>query len=374
MAALDIKEKQILVRYEADDNFTWHHRVLLERGDAQTWVVLTPSLEVQVLNVAEIQFIALVRGRPAPRHAADDCFLFDPLSARELADAHAEARQLAEILGERAAPDVTEVWVVADIHSEKFGELVDDSIIQEVTRATLFETRGVALLDPDDPSTEVFIERVPRAELDEWKRRKGGGGDLRLLGTHRAPSGRRYLSPKEGIEAMEESKFDDFPFAEPRAAREYLQSLVEATDAQFDVYHQEWLSASGVSPSSSVAHDHKILLEALRLGISYDQFNLANSAMAEQVVRRLIQHELATERDAKHPDYGGLSSLTTSTTEDKGRVRVPRFQKALSESQQERAQILKQARLLREEKASEQRRRKGKSKGKGKDASAEDAS
>ena len=55
---------------------------------------------------------------------------------------------------------------------------------------------------------------------------------------------------------------------------------------------------SGLSENSSVAHDHKSLCMALHLGHHYDQYNLANSAMAEQIVRRLIQHEMAVERSA----------------------------------------------------------------------------
>jgi len=186
-----------------------------------------------------------------------------------------------------------------------------------------------------------------------------------LLGTHRNSAGKRYLAPKQAIELLEETDFTDFPFSMPCATHEFCHAVGDATDGQFDVHHANWLAASGVSPSSSVAHDHKVLLEALRLGLVYDQINLSNSALAEQLVRRIIQHELATEKDAKHPDYSGLSSLTTATTEDKGRVTIPKFIKALSEAQHQRAQILKQARLLREEKAADQKRRKGKGRGKG---------
>ena len=46
MSALDIKERQILARYDADPNFTWHHRVLLARLGDSEWIVLTPDLEV----------------------------------------------------------------------------------------------------------------------------------------------------------------------------------------------------------------------------------------------------------------------------------------------------------------------------------------
>eukprot|EP00972_Heterocapsa_arctica_P046542 6868023-Heterocapsa_arctica.AAC.1 len=85
---------------------------------------------------------------------------------------------------------------------------------------------------------------------------------------------------------------------------------------------------------------------------------MASSAMAEQIVRRLIQHELAVEKDSKH----GL--LLSGSTEEKGRVAMPHFTKWVSEKQQQRAAILKQGRLLREKKSAEAKRRKGKGKGK----------
>ena len=165
---------------------------------------------------------------------------------------------------------------------------------------------------------------------------------------------------------LDETKFDDFPLAYPRATLEYLAGIMESTDGSFDTYHQSWVAASGVTPNSAVAHDHRILLEAVRLGLVYDQINVANSAMAEQIVRRLVQHEMATEKDPKHPDYGGLGALLSGSVEDKGRIAVPKFTKYIAERQQQHAQILKQNRVLREEKAAEAKRRKGKGKGKGK--------
>jgi len=55
MTALDVKEKLISVRYDAYPNFTWHHRLLLRGGEGQSWIVLTPTLEVQEWVIAEPQ-------------------------------------------------------------------------------------------------------------------------------------------------------------------------------------------------------------------------------------------------------------------------------------------------------------------------------
>ena len=155
-----------------------------------------------------------------------------------------------------------------------------------------------------------------------------------------------------------ETGFSDFPFEDPRATAEYLGGVRESSDGSFDTYHHTWLGATGLSANSAIAHDHKTLLEALGLGLVYDQINLSNSAMAEQITRRLIQHELAVEKDPRHPDYSGLGSLLAGATEEKGRLAIPRFSRAVAERQAQRAQIPKQARLLREEKFAEGKRRK----------------
>jgi hypothetical protein len=363
LVSLDIKEKQILARYDDDANFTWHHRVLLRKLGPTDWVALTPDLDVQLLNVGTTRFLPLLRNRPIPANAVGDSYLFDPITARELSDAHQQARQYGDILGDAAADEDEEVWVVGDSMHPRFGDVIDAAVLADEARSTLRVSLGVVQLEEDDDETEVVVEKVPKKELEAWKKSKGGGGDLRLIGTFRNAAGKRFCSCKEAIEMQVETKFEDFPFDEPRAAREYLVGVLESTDGSFDTYHQTWVASSGVAPSSAIAHDHRILLEALRIGLTYDQLNLANSAMAEQIVRRLVQHEMAVEKDSKHPDYSGLGSMLAGALDERGRLAVPKFTKHLAERQQQRAQILKQTRLLREEKATEQKRRKGKGKG-----------
>eukprot|EP00974_Lingulodinium_polyedra_P105958 10257394-Lingulodinium_polyedra.AAC.1 len=60
--------------------------------------------------------------------------------------------------------------------------------------------------------------------------------------------------------------------------------------------------------------------------------------MAEQATRRLVQHEMAVEKDAKHPDYTGLGTLLFGATEERGRLAVPKFTRRVADRQQQRAQ------------------------------------
>ena len=367
MAALDIRQKQILVRYDDDANFTWHHRVLLWRARDSEWVVLTPTLEVQRLDVSTVPVVPLGRGRPIPAAQREDCFIFDDTSQREINDHIPAARALAELFGEVAEPDDEEIWVVSSTAHDKFGEIIDPAVLQDEARSTLRTKLGVVQLDENDEDSEVHVERVRRGGLEQWRQDRAGGGDLRLLGTFRGESGRRQLGTGEAIEMCVESKFVDFPFEEPRVCLEFLRGLADAPQGSFDSYHRDWIGASGVTAQSSVAHDHRVLLEMVRLALQYDQICLPNTALGEQLCRRLVQHEMAVERDAKHPDYSGLGGLVSTGTEETGRVPVPKFTKFVADRQHARAQVLKQGRLLREEKSADYKRRKGKGKGKDKE-------
>ena len=129
MSALDIKERQILVRYDDDPNFTWHHRVLLVRIASGRWVVLTPTGDLQVFDTATVRFEPLARGRPFPERCRDDCFLFDPPPVRELSEAIARAKVLADIAGEDIEVDDAEVWVISDPAHSRFCEQVEPGIL-----------------------------------------------------------------------------------------------------------------------------------------------------------------------------------------------------------------------------------------------------
>ena len=102
-----------------------------------------------------------------PPRAANDCFLFDPISGRELADAHAQAKQLSDIIGEDKGPDGTEVWVIAEPQQERFAETVETSILGDTERCALLGRKGAAYLEEDDEESEVVIERVCKKDLAE---------------------------------------------------------------------------------------------------------------------------------------------------------------------------------------------------------------
>ena len=270
--ALGIRFRQVLVAYRNDPEVTWHHRLLLARAVGSRWVACTPDLELQLLDVAEEEVCPLQAGRPIPEAQADGCYVFGPLPARELSELVVRAREMASLFAEPEGEAHGDVWVVCSPGHARFGEIVAGELLAGLDRALLRSSLGVVELE-DDEATVASVARVPRAELEAWRTRHAGGGDLRLLGTHRDGQGRRFLSFKEGVDLAAETKFDDFPFPEPRATRGYLGGL-QFVGGSSENYHNVWLSESGGSPGSVVAHGHKVLLESLRLGMQYDQVNM----------------------------------------------------------------------------------------------------
>ena len=77
--------------------------------------------------------------------------------------------------------------------------------------------------------------------------------------------------------------------------------------------------------------------------------------------------EIAGERNPRHPDYAGLDIVEGGVISGRGSARVASFREHVSSRQKERANVLKQERLYREE---QERFRqdpcKGKADGKGK--------
>eukprot|EP00438_Fugacium_kawagutii_P007958 Skav221203 [mRNA] locus=scaffold2467:49110:49676:- [translate_table: standard] len=149
---------------------------------------------------------------------------------------------------------------------------------------------------------------------------------------------------------MRQSTFADWPFVGPRSVRDYLKAIL-AGPGDIVSYHNLWVRSSGIAANSAVSHEHRSLCEALRLGLSVDQYDLSNSAAFEHLTRRLIVLEMATARSPQSPDFAGLELVTEAPVSAQGQAQVASMTAWVTEKLKERAQIQKQARLFREEQA-----------------------
>ena len=159
---LDIDLKQIFVQYDEDENFTWHHRVLMKRIEGTSWVVLTPDLEVEVLDLAGRQVLPLRRRAPFPAAQINDAYIFDPIVPGDLDHAKREATMLAALYADIDAEEWE--WVVSEQGHNRFGEVVPAGDIEDDEKMTVGRNKGVWSPAPDE---ELHVERIEKDKLDE---------------------------------------------------------------------------------------------------------------------------------------------------------------------------------------------------------------
>ena len=75
MPTLDVEERQVLVDFPADPNFTWHHRVLLVALGEGKWIGCTPTLSVQRIDLAGHRIVILPRNGNFPADRAANSFV-----------------------------------------------------------------------------------------------------------------------------------------------------------------------------------------------------------------------------------------------------------------------------------------------------------
>ena len=114
-------------------------------------------------------------------------------------------------------------------------------------------------------------------------------------------------------------------------------------------YHAEWTRLSGVGEGSAQCHEHPQICEYFRQAIFDDKLDVQNISAFEALARRVVQTELAVDKNPKHPDFSGLGVLVDGTVSSSGMARVPKFQSWINSQQKEQAEIFKQRRLFTEE-------------------------
>lgn len=342
--SLNIGDPQVLLHFPGDAaGLDYHHRVLLHKIGGGRWVCLTPDLELHVADLATHRHVVLGRHSPFPANIADACYVFEEVTKAELERQRRLARTMGSILDDSEQVGVdSQQWIVADPSSGKIGKPLPDERVDDIVSLS---QHGVAQWDDEI----VYVKEVSTGELDAFiDERKEAAGDLRTLGDHRDPQGKRHLSFKDGLALMRESKFDDWPFVGPRSVLEYLKSIL-AGPGDLISYRNLWVRSSGVMQNSAIAHEHHHLCEVLRLAITVDQIDPSNLACCESITRRLIVLEIAVSRNPTSPDFQGLDLVEEAPVSSSGQARTAGMSLWITEKLKERAQIQKQSRLYREE-------------------------
>ena len=278
----------------------------------------------------------------------------------------AQARALANLLGAGAgvaAAALPAPWVLSDPAHAGFGDEVPAAAANDDRH---FKSQGnVALVMIDDVWT--VAERVPTGQLEAWKLKKasGPGRDPRLLPDTRNALGHRDLPLEAALNHLRpQSAPGGWPFGGPGVAAEFLAGLRRAGFAP-TLYTESWERTSGVRASSAAAREHRALLEAVRLGLSFDQLDLPATALSEYLVKRIVQVEKAVKRAPLAPDYGGLEHMLSTSVDATGAVIPQEFDRWSANVMRDEAQVLKQNRLWREGQTHLARKGKGKGTDKG---------
>lgn len=191
------------------------------------------------------------------------------------------------ILGEQDFEEAhAMVWVYADGGADMVGKPVPLDTLGE---AVTLGNRGLL-----EVNCEILvIEEVDSKDVDSFVTTKQGSvRDLRLIGHHEDNQKRTFIPFREAMNLMRESSFKDWTFSDPRAVKEYLTSI---NDSGTDMgnYHLQWVKNSNVNTRTSVVHEHRNLIEVLRLAITHHQLDASNLQCLELAVRRLVQLEIA---------------------------------------------------------------------------------
>ena len=341
---LNIGEPQVLVHFpRVADGLTWRHRILLHRIADGRWVTLDPDHNLVIHDFGTVRHEVLSRASAFPAARSALVYAHDPVDAGTLKAFKRQAKLQAAIWGHEDPGEMAEfAWVVADPSDACFGETISDEAFEE---AAALEERGVAL----HKDRERFVEKVARTDLEGWLgQRRVEGHDSRLLRLG-PTSSKSILELTEAVNAMRpEPTQPRWKFDGPRACAEFLEQIRDGS-GNFTSYHSEWIRLSGVNEGGAQAHEHRALCECLRLASCQDMLDLTNCAWAEHLVRRLISLEIAVERNPRHPNYAGLDIVEGGVISGRGSARVASFREHVSSRQKERANVLKQERLYREE-------------------------
>ncbi|CAK0851640.1 unnamed protein product, partial [Prorocentrum cordatum] len=354
--ALDVPNPQVLIDFFDDPNaFFWHHRLLQTDGKGM-WTAVTPTGSVQVLNLGLHSALPVDRNEIIPPPYRDECFIFDPFTAAELAELVRRGRMLAAVHGiapiGSTAPDT--VWRIADPARAAFASAAPEAAIAD---PACFVARGpssLAMVDGDGHWVHAEAVGVDREESWRLDKVSAFGRDLRATGLVRDRRGVPFISREGALTRFENTRIEHFPFAGPRVAAEFLQSL-RAQGQSLTSHRREWSRQSGVNVNGAAARQHFFLSEVIRWEVQFDQLDVSMLASTELRIRRLVQIEAAARRNPKVTVFTGLDVLMSASTDGGGAATTAAFSQRVEGRQKDQATIAKQGRLLREEKDAERK-------------------
>jgi hypothetical protein len=367
--SLDIPYRQCLIDFFDDEGgFRWHMRVLIFASNASDgrWVGITPDHEVQVIDLSKHRVIPLARSADLPAEQVRETYAFDEFEDGELDDLVRRARDLGEMLGfikpTALDPATTGRWRISDTAADSFGEVVPDGALGDPALSVVRDDKGMVCIDIAGSHTWYAMERILEPDIPKWKERKCNGSkgiDRRILPLRRDAAGHVVpIAEGDAVAMWKEFVDPDFPLRGPKIAKEFFGAL-RASGQSLLQHHMDFIKKSGIPEKGGVAREHFALIECLRHFVTYDMLDGSACVGVEMVIRRIFAIEQAVARNPSKPDWEGLDMITSAVITDAGGIIAPKFATWMSTQQMADAQIMKQGRLLREERATDSKRRGG---------------
>ena len=363
---LDTSHRQVLVKYP-DEDLQWHHRVLLEPGGAGQWVCATPDLEVQLVDLAGFSagFV-----RPLRRHAlfpdcaAEGLYCFDPVTDAEMAQMKEEAQNFAGVLGFAATAAATGRWVIADAGSAQFGQEVPPAALGDDEVMVVRGSKALVCIG----DSWLHAEQVPAGGDQSWKQARWAGAarDPRVSGLSFGADGQSQVEEQVATglwRAPDKGPTGCVPLQGPRMAHEWFNGL-RLAGRSIVAHDAEWRHRSGVPEQGMASRFHTAISEILRCLVCVDQLDVNHTIGPELCTRVLYVVEAACDRNPRQPDWEGLEGLLSFSVSTRGVLEVPCFATWVSQGQASKVAVLKQGRLIREERRSDRKAAKGEGKGK----------
>ena len=355
--AIATRFRIVLVDYFADANFSWHMRVLLVHGGGAQWIAATPDHDLELLDLTQFRVIPLRSGERFPQRTLDNVYAFDEFEAGEEDALARSAQEYATAVGFAAAPRSrgAGTWLISDTAHSSFGETIPADAMDDEDSVVIRGAAGVAKVD----EAWVTVERVEQGGEEAWRRLKatGPGRDRRIIGEVRDTRGKRFVSETDAMLRWKGTVVPDTPLQGPPVVLLFFEGL-RAAGLTLLEHHADWRQKSGIHEKSAVCREHHLITEALRLEVTVDQLDITQLISAEFRVRRMLQIEMAVERSAKAPDFEGLDFMLSSTVSPSGAIVTEKFTEWLTNRQRDQAHIMKQGRLLREERVAESKKKK----------------
>lgn len=156
--------------------------------------------------------------------------------------------------------------------------------------------------------------------------------------------------------AWRDEEDKEFPLRGPKVAKVLFTSLRSAGQMLLQ-HHLDFVRKSGVPPRGAIAREHTALTDALRYCVTWDMLDATARVSTELLARRIFVLEAAVARNPKAPDWEGLDMVQSHTLTEEGGVVAAKFAAWVAGVQKDEAIVLKQGRLLREERHAESKKK-----------------